>query len=567
MFKILINRLFLILFETFTRKMMNKIHMAGWFFLMVIWLTGCSMKEKADLILVNGQVYTVDSAFSVKEAFAVVNGLFMATGSNEEILNAYESDLIIDAGGKAVYPGLIDGHCHFYGYALNKHRAVNLKGTHSFDEVLSILKEYHEKFPYEWIHGRGWDQNDWEVKEFPDNKKLDELFPTNPVVLTRVDGHAVLANSEALKRAGITAGSKIAGGETRLKNGKLTGILIDNAVDLLRAAIPGPEKKLVEAALKQAQEDCFAVGLTSVADAGLDFETILMIDSLQQSGKLKMRMNAMLSPTQQNMAGFVEKGTFRKERLTVNSIKLYADGALGSRGALLIEPYSDDPSNRGLLLTSPEILYEILEKAYEKGFQVNTHCIGDSANRLILNLYSEFLKGPNDRRWRIEHAQVINPDDFSLFRKFNVIPSVQSTHCTSDMAWAESRLGPDRVKGAYAYKQLLEQNGWLVNGTDFPIEEINPILTFYAAVARMTNDGSPAGGYHMENALSREEALRSITIWAARGSFEEDVKGSIEAGKYADFVVLDKDIMTVNISEIPKVLVLKTYLNGELVYE
>ena len=336
---------------------------------------------------------------------------------------------------------------------------------------------------------------------------------------------------------------------------------------MLRAAIPGPEYKLVEEALKQAQEDCFAVGLTSVADAGLDFETILMIDSLQQSGKLKMRINAMLSPTAQNMAGFVEKGTFRKERLTVNSIKLYADGALGSRGALMIEPYADDPLNRGLLLTSPEILYEILAKAYENGFQVNTHCIGDSANRLILNLYGEFLKGTNDRRWRIEHAQVINPEDFSLFGKFNVIPSVQSTHCTSDMAWAGSRLGPERVKGAYAYNQLLEQNGWLINGTDFPIEEINPLLTFYAAVARMTIDGIPDGGFQMENALSREEALRSITIWAAKGSFEEDVKGSIEAGKYADFVIVDKDFMKIDIKEVPFLKILKTYLDGELVFE
>lgn len=546
---------------------MFKINSASFIILTWILLYSCKMKEKADFILINGQVYTVDSAFTIKQAFAVTNGIFQATGTNKEILEAFESELVIDAGGKSVFPGLIDGHCHFYGYALNQHRAVNLKGTRSFDEVLQLLSDYHQNHAFTWLLGRGWDQNDWEVKDFPDNAELDRLFPENPVVLTRVDGHAVLANSEAMRRAGITVQTKVDGGEVVLKNGKPSGILIDNAADLMKQVIPEPENLQKENALLIAQNECFKVGLTSVADAGLDFETIMIIDSLQQSGKLKMRINAMLSPTEKNINEFVEKGSFRKERLTVNSIKLYADGALGSRGALLLEPYSDDPGNYGLLMSSAGYFREMLLKAYEKGFQVNTHCIGDSANRMILDLYGEILKGPNDRRWRIEHAQVIHPDDFQIFAKFNIIPSIQSTHCTSDMAWAEARLGPDRIKGAYAYKKLLLQNGWLVNGTDFPIEEINPLLTFYAAVARVSENGDPKGGFQMENALSREEALRSMTIWAAKGSFEEDFKGSIEPGKFADFVILEKDIMTVSFSDIPSINVLKTYLNGKLVYE
>ena len=233
----------------------------------------------------------------------------------------------------------------------------------------------------------------------------------------------------------------------------------------------------------------------------------------------------------------------------------------------MLKPYSDDPGNYGLRLADPDSIYFILLKAYEKNFQVNTHCIGDSANRIMLHLYGEVLKGPNDRRWRIEHAQVVDPDDFQLFAKFNIIPSIQSTHCTSDMSWAESRLGPVRVKSAYAYKKLLEQNGWLVNGTDFPVEEINPLLTFYAAVARVSENGDPRGGFQIENALSREEALRSMTIWAAKGSFEEDIKGSIEPGKLADFIILEKDIMKVNISEVPGIKVLKTYIDGEMVFE
>jgi len=546
---------------------MTNMKLHAFIVLLVIIFNGCKMKEKADFILINGLVYTVDPAFTVKQAFAVTNGLFLSTGSNEEILESFDSDLVIDAGGKPVFPGLIDGHCHFYGYALNQHQAANLKGTRSFDEVLQLLRSFHEDHPFDWILGRGWDQNDWEVKEFPDNSILDQLFPENPVVLTRVDGHAMLANSEALRRAGITAETKVDGGEVILKNGKLSGMLIDNAADLMKGAIPEPENLITESALIDAQPDCFKVGLTSLVDAGLDYETILMIDSLQQSGKLKMRINAMLSPTKENINKFVEKGVFRKEKLSVSSIKLYADGALGSRGALLLEPYSDDPGNTGLLMSPPDYFRDILVKAYENGFQVNTHCIGDSANRMILKLYGEVLKVPNDRRWRIEHAQVVHPDDFQLFARFNIIPSIQSTHCTSDMNWAESRLGTERVKGAYAYKKLLAQNGWLVNGTDFPIEEINPLLTFFAAVARVSENGDPKGGYQMENALSREEALRSMTIWAAKGSFEEDMKGSIEPGKFADFIILEKDIMIVNPAEIPSIKVLKTYIDGELVFE
>jgi predicted amidohydrolase YtcJ len=546
---------------------MNKIKIPIFILSLLLIFTCCKVKQKADLILINGLVYTVDSAFTVNQAFAVSEGHFLASGTNDYILGSYESDLVIDAGGKPVFPGLIDGHCHFYGYAVIRQEAANLKGTHSFDEVIQLMKRYHESHPNTWILGRGWDQNDWEVKEFPDNTFLDQLFPENPVVLTRVDGHIVLANSTALSLAGISSGTRIDGGEVVLKNGKPTGILLDNAADLMKGIIPELDNSLKKTAMIDAQQECFKVGLTSVVDAGLDFETIRIIDSLQQSGRLKIRLNAMLSPTDQNLKEFVEKGAFQKERLTVNSIKLYADGALGSRGALLILPYQDDPGNYGLRMSSPEYFRDILSLAFEKGFQVNTHCIGDSANRMMLHLYGEVLKGPNDRRWRIEHAQVIHPDDFQLFAKYSIIPSIQSMHCTSDMSWAEARLGPERVKDAYAYKKLLEQNGWLVNGTDFPIEEINPLLTFYAAVARMSENGYPEGGWQIENALSREEALRSMTIWAAKGSFEEDIKGSIEAGKFADFIILDKDIMTVKPTDIPKINVLKTYLDGELVYE
>jgi hypothetical protein len=532
----------------------------------ILGTTACTMKEEADIIFVNAKIYTIDSAFSIHQAMAVNDGIIAATGTNEEITGAWKSDSLVDLQGKPVYPGFNDGHCHFYGYALGLHQYVDLRGTRSFDEILQILRNYHEKHPYVWILGRGWDQTDWDVKEFPDNALLDQLFPENPVVLIRVDGHAILANGEALKRAGVSAETRVEGGEVMLQNGRPTGILLDNAAELVTRIIPAADGLVKAEALLKAQDNCFGVGLTSLSDAGLDHHTVMLIDSLQTAGSLKIRINAMLSPTAQNMTEFVEKGPFQKDRLSVNSIKLYADGALGSRGALLLEPYSDDPANFGLLMSAPGYFRDILQKAYDNNFQVNTHCIGDSANRMMLHLYGEVLKWKNDRRWRIEHAQVIHPEDFRLFEAFSIIPSIQSTHCTSDMYWAGERLGPERVKGAYAYKQLLEQNGWLVNGTDFPVEEINPLYTFYAAVARQDRNGAPEGGFQSENALSREEALKSITLWPAMGAFEENRKGSLEPGKVADFVILENDIMTVDMDEVPEIRVLKTYIDGEPVY-
>ena len=534
--------------------------------IMVI-LNSCISKEKADLILVSGKIYTTDSAFSIKEALAVSNGNFIATGTNEEILSAYSSEIIVDAGGKVILPGLIDGHCHFFGYAQNRYQGVNLRGTSSFEEIVDKLKDFHSLYPEKWITGTGWDQNDWNDKAFPDNLILNTLFPDIPVILTRIDGHAVLANACALHLARIDSKTVIPGGKVLLKDGKPTGMLLDNAADSMKKLIPAPDQQSRALALQSAQEDCFRYGLTSVVDAGLDYNEIKLIDSLQNSGHLKIRINAMLSPTDKNIREFLGKGSFRKERLTVNSLKLYADGALGSRGALLLEPYADDPGNYGVMVADESYYRELLSMAYNSGFQVNTHCIGDSANRMILNLYREVLNGPNDRRWRIEHAQVVNPGDFRLFGDYRIIPSVQATHCTSDMYWAGERLGPDRIKYAYAYKKLLDENGWIINGTDFPIEEVNPMLTFFASTGRMDKSGYPENGFQTENALSREETLRSMTIWAAKGSFEDDIKGSIEPGKVADFVILDRDIMEVPFPEIPKTVVLKTYLNGELVFE
>ena len=530
-------------------------------------LTACQPMKKADLIVTNAKIYTLDEGFSIANAMAIKDGKILATGTENDILGEYDAPLISDLSGLPVYPGFIDAHCHFYGYGLGLLKRADLVGTTSFDEILEILKTHQQKFPSTyWIEGRGWDQNDWEVKEFPTREKLDKLFPNNPVILTRIDGHAALVNGKALEIAGITAKTKVDGGDVILKNGQPTGVLIDNAIELVTDQIPEPDAGQIAEALLAAQKNCFAVGLTGVHDAGLEKNVIDVIESLNADDDLKMRIYAMLSPTDENFEHFVANGIVKTDRLNIRAIKLYADGALGSRGAKLIEDYSDDHGNSGLLLRSPDSIRDICKTAYKQGYQISTHAIGDSANRLMLNLYGEVLKGKNDKRWRIEHVQIIAPEDFDLFGKYSIVPSSQPTHATSDMYWADERIGPERIKGAYAYKQLLGQTGWIPLGTDFPIENIKPLYTFYAAVERKDLKGWPEGGFQMENALSREEALKGMTIWAAMAAFEENEKGSLEPGKMADFVVLDKDIMEVPGKDIPNVKVLKTFIDGQEVF-
>ena len=534
--------------------------------LSLLLITCSGPRQGADLILTNGTVYTVDKAFSMAEAIAVKDHRILAVGSTREITEGYRAGQVIDLKGACVYPGWVDAHCHFFGYGMNLN-AVDLTGTGSVEEILEVLEAFRAKNPGTWITGRGWDQNDWEVKEFPDKSVLDEHFPDTPVLLRRIDGHAAWANSLALDMAGVTSRSAVEGGTILLRNGEPTGILVDNAISLVASCIPPPTREEMARALVQAQGNCFGVGLTSVYDAGLSCDVVELIDSLQRSGALKIRMNTWLSPTEDNFTRFVEKGPTRTDYLTINTVKLFADGALGSRGARMIEPYSDDPGNLGLFVTPLEELEENCRRAYANGFAVATHCIGDAANRETLKIYASILGGKNDRRWRIEHAQVIHPDDFHYFGDFNIIPSVQTTHATSDMYWAGDRLGPERLRGAYAYRQLLEQNGWLPNGSDFPVEQINPLFGFYAGVVRKDQQGYPEDGFQMENAITREQALRAMTIWAARSGFEEDLKGSIEPGKLADLVVTREDMMSAPDSTLFGIQVQMTFLGGELVYK
>jgi predicted amidohydrolase YtcJ len=529
-----------------------------------ILLFSCSEKAVVDMIVTNAKVYTVDGNFSNAEAFAIKDGKFIAVGTSEEIQKKYNAKEIVDANGKTIFPGFIDGHCHFYGLGLNK-QSVDLVGTESYDEVIAKLVAFQKEKNAPFITGRGWDQNDWNVKEFPTKDRLDELFPNTPVALTRVDGHAYLANQKALDMAGITANTKVAGGEIQLKDGKLTGIVIDNPMDLIDKIIPQPNRAQQIQALKDAEKECFSYGLTTVNDAGLDKDVINLIDSLQKADALHMRIYAMISNTPENVAHYINKEPYKTDYLNVRSFKVYGDGALGSRGAVLKESYSDKENHFGAMVISPEDLEKLAVKIAKTNYQMNTHAIGDSANYQVLKTYASALKEQTDRRWKIEHAQVIDKTDFDIFKNKNIIPSVQPTHATSDMYWAGDRLGKEREKGAYAYKKLLDLSGQIVLGTDFPVEYVSTFKTFYAAVARKDSKHYPENGYQIENGLSREETLKGMTIWAAYSNFEENEKGSIEVGKFADFIVLDKNIMEIPENEILNTTVEQTYLAGKKV--
>lgn len=531
-----------------------------------VLLTACAYKDKpADLVVHNARIVTLDSVEHVYQAMAIVDGRIVELGPEQQILNRYRAKTTYDAAGRTVYPGFIDGHCHFLGYGLNKQK-VDLSGVRSPDEMIDRVVAYAKAHPEKaWVIGRGWDQNLWPVKAYPDNTKLNALFPDRPVLLQRVDGHAALVNDAALRAAGLDVTKPITGGQLLMADGRFTGILVDNAVDVFQTIFDDADEATKRQALLDAQQDCFAAGLTLVCDAGLDAGTIDLIQRMQAEGVLKMRIYAMVADRPENLAHF-EQGPVLTDRLFVRAVKVYADGALGSRGALLLKPYSDAPGN-GLQLATREHFLETARWCKAHGFQMATHCIGDSAARLLLGVYGEALGGSNDRRWRIEHAQCTDPADLPAYGRFNVIPSVQPTHATSDMMWALDRLGAERLANAYAYQRLLKQNGLLALGTDFPVEGIDPLKTFHAAVVRKNADGLPESGFQMADALTRDQALRGMTIWNAIATFTESDLGTLEVGKRADFTVMDRDLLEADEVGLRKARVEATFVNGEGVYE
>ena len=522
-------------------------------------------QKNADLIITNAKIYTVNTNFDIADAMAISNGKIVAVGRSSDVLKQFKSQNIKNLKGKTVFPGLIDAHCHFTGFATDKWKC-QLWGTKSWDEIIAKIVDYSKTAPNEWIYGRSWDQNDWEVKEFPTKEMLDQLFPARPVYLKRIDGHAAIANQKALDIAGITKNSKVSGGEIEVKNGKLTGLLLDNAMLLVEKHIPELEDDLAIQYYGELQKECFSYGLTSLHDCGISERTLALLEKAQSQGELQMKIFALMEDNPEYYDRWVEQGRYTNSNITVGGFKVYSDGALGSRGANLIEDYSDKKNWKGFLLSEKSHFETLAKKLINSNLQMCTHAIGDAANRTILEVYGDVLGEKNDRRWRIEHAQIVDPADFDLFGKYSIIPSVQPTHATSDMYWAQDRLGKVRIKTAYAYEDLLNQNGWLPLGTDFPVEEISPMKTFHAAVARKDAKNYPANGFQKENALTRQQAIKGMTIWAAKSAFQEDEIGSLEVGKSADFIVVDQDLMTIAENKILNTKVLETFSNGIKVF-
>jgi hypothetical protein len=529
-------------------------------------MAGALGAQPAELVITNAVIYTADTAKARAKAMAVRGGRVVAIGDEVRGFIGPKTQ-VVDLQGATVIPGLIDSHVHMAGLG-QLLETSDLRHVKSVAEVAAMVKARAARLPKgSWVRARNWDQTNW-GGEFPLHNALTEAAPEHPVFLSRVDGHAGWVNRKAMELAGIDdkTPDPMGGKIIRDSAGHATGVLIDRAQGLVGAKIPAATDDEVLARLRAAARECARLGMTSVHDAGIGEQELRAYRKLLAAGQLPVRIYAMIGGEGAMWNRFLQTGPEVHERLTVRSIKLVADGAIGSRGAAFWQPYADDPGNTGLMILKQETVERVARQAAEKGFQVNTHAIGDRANRMALDAYGKVLGENNGKRFRVEHAQAISLPDFALFKKFGVIASMQSTHATSDMRWAMKRLGPDRITGAYAQKRMLNAGVVVANGSDFPVEEPNPLMGFYAAVSRQDVNGEPKGGWRPEERFTREEALRSWTWAGAYAAFEEDWKWSLAVGKAADFLVLSGDIMTLPLGELPKLKVRATYVAGETVY-
>jgi predicted amidohydrolase YtcJ len=528
-------------------------------------------------LVFNGLIYTFDPGNTVVEGGAMAlsaNGEILAIGLDEPMQAAYPDATQHDLQGHAVFPGLIDAHAHFLGLASSLTRA-NLVDTQNVDEVIARLQAFESTLAADdWLIGRGWDQNDWPGQQFPSKADLDRAFPERSVWLERIDGHAGWANSAALAAVDrdMSGDWQPQGGRIhRDAAGQPTGIFIDGAMAMLDSLVPPVSAERLEAAIDEATETLLSLGLTGVHDAGLSWDHIQLLKQRADRGRLGVRVYAMVDGVGEALQQLCTNGYLEHPsgRLLARSMKLYADGALGSRGAALLEDYSDEPGSRGLLFVSDEEMRSAVRQALACNLQVGVHAIGDGGNRQVLDAYAAELPAfpDNPGRHRIEHSQVIALEDIPRFADLQIIASVQPIHATSDMYWAEDRVGPERIQGAYAWRRLLDAGVRLALGSDFPVEQVSPMLGIYAAVSRQDLQGQPEGGWYPGQALSREEAIRGFTSDAAWAGFMESQVGSIEAGKQADFIVLDRDLMEVDVKDIPGAQVLETWLDGQLVWK
>jgi predicted amidohydrolase YtcJ len=534
--------------------------------------------EEVDLLLINGNVYTVNEKNPRAEVVAVRKDRIVFVGSNEEA-KKFHAARAVDLGGKTVVPGLTDSHCHIFGIG-ERELTLNLEGTNTLEDFLAKVKERVARAERgKWITGRGWIETFWKPPRFPTRQDLDSVAADHPLFLTRADGHAAIVNSATLKIAKIDKNTPNPFGGEILKDkatGEPTGMLLDNAQDLVRKNIPKPTASDREQALLTGINRELGLGWCEIQNAGSHKDDVDLIKKTFESGKIKIRfINCVYGPGEDAQSFLKEGPTIDafNHHFTQRTIKVVFDGALGSRGAALLKPYNDAPETSGYLTAKPEELRPMLEEALRRGIQVEAHAIGDRANRQILDLYeAAFKMVPPDRkikepRWRVEHAQIVDPTDLPRFAKLGVIPSMQPSHAISDLFFAPARLGMDRLGGAYAWQSFLKNGSIICGGSDAPVERGEPMIEFYAAVARKSIKGESGEGWHPEQAVSREQALKMFTIWPAFAAFEEKDKGSIEAGKLADFTVLSQDIMKIPEPEILKTRAEMAIIGGEIVYQ
>ncbi len=533
------------------------------FFLLLLLLNSCYKGKSVDLIVHNAKIHTMDDANGVFDAMAIKDGKIVEVGPERQILNRYSSEEEIDAGGKDVYPGFTDAHGHILSYA-QQILSVDLVGCKSMDEIIVRIEKYQTKNKRKFILGRGWDQSLWSSKDFPTNEKLNELYPNIPICLIRIDGHVLLANDALLKLAEINPSTKIDGGIIYIKDGKCTGLLGDNAMNPIYELIPPFPKKEFIGAIKDIQTELFQYGITGVHEAGIQFGDIALFKELIDNHSFDLNLYAMLMPSEKNIAFAKKNGVYTYKNLLIRSFKVMGDGALGSRGALLKQAYSDQHNHYGVLTTSVDDMKRIASICEKIGYQMNTHAIGDSTNKILLDLYQRVYETNKDHRWRIEHAQVVEPKDFDLFSKYGVFPSVQPTHAVSDQRWAVERIGTKRMKGAYAYRTLLKQYGMLAIGTDFPVELTDPFLTIHAAVNRKNYDNFPASGYYSNESITLEECIKGMTTWASFASFQENEIGTLQKGKDATFVIFENPVVA--LAEFQPNFSTYTYIKGKKVY-
>lgn len=526
-------------------------------------LVSCYKGQHVDTIIHNAQIHTMDDQSTVYEAMAIKDGKIVELGAERQILNKYSADEEIDAQGRDVYPGFTDAHAHVLSLA-EQRLSVDLVGCKSMAQLLARTELFQQKHKRKIIVGRGWDQSLWGTKSLPDNAELNALFPTTPVCLYRIDGHALLANDAMLKLAGVNAETQVEGGMIELKDGTPSGILVDNAMELVTKTLPGFSDEELMTVLSEIEQELLMYGITGIHEAGIDFEDIALFRKMMDKNGWSVNVYAMLMPSEANMDFARKNGIYTYKSLSIRSFKVMGDGALGSRGALLKRPYTDRHDHSGVLTTPHEEMKRIAAFCLETGYQMNTHAIGDSTNHLLLNLYAKAYERNPDHRWRIEHAQVVDPTDFHLFSDYGVFPSVQPTHAVSDQRWAEERLGTERMKGAYAYRTLLQTHGMLALGTDFPVESMDPFLTIHAAVQRKNGDDFPTGGFYPKEAITLEECLRGMTVWAAMAAFQETSLGRLEKGMDATFAIFEKPIASTG-AYAPN-FSLYTFIKGKKVY-